>query len=409
MTFKTLTMIQNFITELENQLKSREYHVRYPQLLDKAPKTHVLFLGPYLNATGLYRSIIPYIELNKTQTHSAIINQLIPEENNKGNIKTEWNLSDEIIQWADYIVFPTVTDDLTQNIQLLRSINKKKHLQFVFDIDDNYHIDQPGQNNQTAKDVRKNILKNMSLCNIVTCTNSFLGNFYFQQLATLTNPPKIFLLPNYMHHNCFLNTKITEQKPNKIRVGIILNRTQNQFNDILLIRKNLLEMQKKHKQTELVLFGWNGRIFNNGIMKDALRDVKYTYIERVPISQYFNKLVNLQLDFAIMPLLETTFNACKSHHKLLQYAQAGIPCIVSDVLPYNEILAPEGKSIYEHGYIPALRCKTEEDFTKSIDFFIEKPEARKNMGDKAKEALNQYYTWHTKPNYLSELYKNLHL
>lgn len=405
-------MIDNHITQLITQLQSREYDIRYPQLYDKSQKTHVLFLGPYLNATGLYRTILPYMQLNRSTTHAAIINQLIPNTLKNRNGVTEWYLSDPMIEWADIIVFPTVTDDLTQNIKLLRQINKKPHLKFVFDIDDNYHIDQPGQDTKLATQSREALLKNMSMCQIVTCTNAYLGNFYLQLLHisqknnTTPTLPTFLVMPNFMSFDYMENIKITEPKPTKIRIGMVLNRTQNQFNDIFSIRKTLLNMQKKHKdKIELYLFGWNGRIIQNGNTKDALKDVKYKYIEPVQIYDYFNQLSNLQLDFALMPLLQTEFNACKSHHKLLQYAQMGIPTIVSDVLPYNEIIAPEGKSMFESNYLPALKCKTEEDWTKNIDYLIENTEARKNISNKAQTFVNEHYTWQNKPSFATNVYK----
>lgn len=400
-------MIQNHITRLIEQLKSKEYHTRYPQLLDKSPKTHVLFFGPYINATGLYRTIIPYTELNRSATHSAIINQLIPntEENRKG--KTEWNLSDEMIEWADFMVFPTVTDDLTENIKLLKSINKKPNLKLVFDIDDNYHIDQPGQDAKKAAKSRENLLNNMSKCDIVTVTNAFLGNYYLNLLNLRGSKLPVFLvMPNWMANYYYENVKITEPKPTKIRIGISITRTQNHFNDISPMRKILLETQKKHKdKIEFVLFGWNGRIMLNGTMRDALKDLKYKHVEPVEIHQYFNTLINLQLDFALMPMQSHDFNSCKSHHKLLQYAQAGVPVICSDTLPYNEILAPTGKSMFEPGFLPALKCKTDEDWTKNIDFLIENESARKNISTKAKESVNQYFNWENKREYICNVYK----
>lgn len=400
-------MIQNPITRLIEQLNSKEYHVRYPQLLDKSAKTHVLFLGPYINATGLYRTMIPYWELNKSQTHSAIINQLIPntEKNRTGN--TNWSVSDEMIQWADLIVFPTVTSNLSEPIKLLRQINKKPHLKFVFDIDDNYHIDEPGQNVQERKEKRLNIINNMAMCNVVTCTNSFLGNYYLHIMQKNALKLPVFLvMPNFMHSIYLENIKITQPKSSKKRILIQLSKTQNHMNDALSIRNVLLQIQKKYTdKIEIVLFGFNGKIVEKNIVKDAFRGIKYTHVPPVEIHQYFNTLINLQIDFALMPMLTNDFNASKSHHKLLQYAQAGIPAIVSDTLPYKEIISPDGQSMFESGFLPVLKCKKEEDWIKNIDFLMENENSLKNISTKAKHSVNQYFTWENKPNYICNVYK----
>lgn len=405
-------MIQNHITRLIAQLKSDDYYVRYPQLLDKSNKKHVLFFAPFANATGLYRVILPYQQLNRTSTHSAIITELIPNTQKNRDSMQEWHTSDPIIEWADYIVFPTASDDLTENIKLLRSINKKPHLKFVFDIDDNYHIEEANQDKKLAAESQQAILNNMAMCDIVTTTNAYLGTFYLNLLNQhqITNNQQLktifLLMPNFISDDYLENIKITEPQPTKIRIGITIHRSQKQFADLLLIRKILLNAQKKYKdKIEFVLFGWNGRIMQNGTMKDALQGIKHTYIESVEIHQYFNKLANLQLDFALMPLHNTPFNNSKSHHKLLQYAQFGIPAIVSDTLPYNEILAPEGQSMFTPGYLPALKCKNEEDWTKAIDFLIENTEARKNISEKAKVFVNQEFNLKNKSYYHANVYK----
>ncbi len=142
----------------------------------------------------------------------------------------------------------------------------------------------------------------------------------------------------------------------------------------------------------------------NGIMKDAFQGIKSTYIEPVEIHQYFNTLLNQQLDFCLMPLIDSPFNNSKSHHKLLQYSQIGIPAIVSDVLPYNEILSPTGKSIFEPNYLPALKCKTHEDWIKNIDYLIENEASRKNIAEKAMELVNNMYEWQTKAEYICNVY-----
>lgn len=395
------------LTNLLTQLQSREYHVRYPQLLDKTPKTHVLFLGPYNNATGFYRVIVPYFELNKTQTHSAIINQIIPNTSENRKKNTQWNLSDEMIQWADVIVFPTVTSDLFPIIKELKQVNRKKHLKFIMDIDDNYHVDSINQDNKVANESRKNLINNMVSCNAITCTNMFLANFYQRKIQEAGHKlPDFYIMQNMMYNACLEGIKITEPKPKATRMGIMLTGTETKFSDLFSVRKILLEAQKKYKdKLEIVLFGWSGKIHQKSGFKDALQGVKTTYVEPVDFEKYFNKLANLQLDFALMPLLETEFNKSKSHHKLLQYGQMGVPAIVSDVLPYKEILAPEGSSIFNKGYFPAIRYKDDETLLKAIDFMMENTEARKKIAEISKSTVKEYFTWDGKGQMLTQIYK----
>lgn len=392
----------NFITEKINQLKSNEYYVRFPELLDKSPKKHVLFLAPYANATGLYRVMLPAREINKTNTHLAIINQLIPYDISAPQKKineVNWHLSDELIAWADYIVFPTCTSPIQDHIKMLRSVNKKSHLQFVMDIDDNYHIPNPQENAKTALISRKNLLENMASCDIITCTNQFLGNFY---LNLLNNDkyklPAFFVVPNFMSDAYLKDIQITKPKSQKQRCLISLNPTQ--WNDVFPLNKTFKEINKAYPNLELCLFGWNGKIG----FKDAFDKVKVTLISPVPIDKYFNELANHQFDFALMPLQENDFNASKSHHKLLQYGQMGIAASVSDVLPYSEILASEG-GINNTQFLPAIKIKQSEDILKAVDFYVTNTEAKNNIINNAKVYVNQYHKWENKPNYLQNVYK----
>lgn len=375
-------------------LQKKDYHIRYePVLNPDNSKVHVLYIACLDNATGLYSSIIPAAELNKTSTHQAIVNQIQPYNAETQHQSFDVYINDEILAWADYICFNTVVfKDLKPDMDAIRSVNKKPNLQFVMHIDDNYHHEKFGENQKKAAFDRDQLLKNLSNCDIVTSPSIDLINLYGEMMEQKGYKlPKFKFQPNLMSNDCYSDVTITTPKPSKIQMGLILNPTQ--FMDLAPMRKVLMDVNKKYgSKMDIILFGWDGTKRPAG---NAIQGVNYKHIKPVPVMNYFQTLANLHLDFAIMPLLDNDFNRCKSYHKLLQYSQIGVPAIVSNVKPYTDLLAKDGESIYAPGCIPAVKCSNEPDkWMEKIEFMINNEGARKMMGEKANITVQERYTWH---------------
>ena len=68
---------------------------------------------------------------------------------------------------------------------------------------------------------------------------------------------------------------------------------------------------------------------------DEIRPFVKEYHAGVPTPEYPAKLASLDLDLAIAPIAENSFNDCKSNLKLLEYGILGFPVIASDFGPYR--------------------------------------------------------------------------
>lgn len=333
-------------------------------------KVHVLYISPFLSGVGLYRAIIPYIELNKTDTHSAIITELCPFTNQPFQI----TINDPQIEWADYIVFQTSFHNLKEHIDLFRSINPKAI--FCMDIDDCYHEDMFRQDINIVRPMREQLIKNMNVCDFIVAENETLANYY----TGLTITP-IKIMPNFMNRECLEFDK-KERTTDKTRIGMIFNATQ--FKDIQIVRKPLLEIQK-NKDVEIIVFGFNGILPKPYI--NALQGVNYTHIHHVPVTKYFETLHNLHFDIALQPLVDSKHNHCKSFHKTLQYSMFGIPIVCSDVEPYARTK-----------FLGLWKCKEDEDWIEGINNIdMCGWETNKNIVD------NNYF-WDTNINILTEIY-----
>jgi glycosyltransferase involved in cell wall biosynthesis len=59
----------------------------------------------------------------------------------------------------------------------------------------------------------------------------------------------------------------------------------------------------------------------------------------IDYAEWLNTRNNLAWDLAIAPLNESLFNQCKYFNKYIEFGAAGIPCLFSDVAPYNTVVA----------------------------------------------------------------------
>ncbi len=86
---------------------------------------------------------------------------------------------------------------------------------------------------------------------------------------------------------------------------------------------NVIEATKAHVQW--VFYGHQPQ----GIASDVIE-----YHPPTPLMQYHTKLNSLQLDMAIAPLIDNTFNHAKSNLKLLEYGALSLPTICSNTENY---------------------------------------------------------------------------
>jgi glycosyltransferase involved in cell wall biosynthesis len=80
-------------------------------------------------------------------------------------------------------------------------------------------------------------------------------------------------------------------------------------------------------------------------------------------------------DIMLIPLEDSKWHGCKSNLKILEAASKRIPCIVSNVEPYNV-----------DKDCPVLFVNSQSDWNKHIKYLVNNPEERIKLG-------NQLYEW----------------
>lgn len=114
-----------------------------------------------------------------------------------------------------------------------------------------------------------------------------------------------------------------------------------------------------------------------GMCPDKLRPYIHEFHNGVPIEEYPRKLASLNLDLALAPLEENTFNECKSNLRLLEYGACGFPVISTDIVCYQNDL-------------PVTRVKNRyKEWTAAIRMHLDDLDATASMGDALRDAVQK--------------------
>lgn len=109
------------------------------------------------------------------------------------------------------------------------------------------------------------------------------------------------------------------------------------------------------------------------------------------IMAYPYKAAILDLDFSIIPLIDTEFNRCKSSIKWLEMAALQVPAVTSYVAPYDKMmdLVPNNGIFIEGNDMDA--------WWQGMNKLANEPITRIQMGKTARESVEQFYdankTW----------------
>ena len=105
----------------------------------------------------------------------------------------------------------------------------------------------------------------------------------------------------------------------------------------------------------------------------------------VPVGEFANRMASWAWDISIAPLAENRFNRSKSCIKLLEAAALKIPCLVSDVQPYNEFCSLGGQDL------KWLLCSTAQQWKTKLQILLHEPERRQFLGQRTHEVARLFY------------------
>lgn len=313
------------IKELQDRLNLRNsFDSRYN--IEQDDKIHLLYVSPALNATGYYRMIAPALEINKTDTHKAIITSIETNDFSKKLSDFVNQLDERLIVWADYIIFPSLFSDVSYLMQAIKTLNSA--VQLVMDVDRNYFavpISFPLSQKLTQEKL-KCFETNLGLMDLVTVANDayqkFLKRFIDDRLEN-TNTFVQFIPSLVSRFGYEEMPPLIRNGSQKLRIGLIKPSEE----DLLSLKEVLFKMSSSFK--EKIQFICLGKPHSSKEVDLLFKEIDCELYNSVSFLDYFEKLNSLQLDVVLLPAKEGLYNRHLSSQLFLELSVFGIPAIAS--------------------------------------------------------------------------------
>lgn len=307
--------------------------------------------------TGMkyYRQVSPHIGLNRTRPNEFIITGI--NENDFLNHPAEVFAQFDIIQLSRVDRYELSTK---KNLSLLSLLHAKQSgATVILDIDDYWNLtkEHPAYNQYKQLGLQQDIKTGIALADIVTTTTETLA----QHIRKIN--PNVHVLKNVIDPN-------DEQwKPRAITsplvrfgwIGGVFHRP-----DVELMKASFKQVSRDKdllKQIQLCgTFARNDeyveieKVFTNNYaaLDESYKQYLFNFTPTAEHIGYFKPYRRLwakdvysygdlynQIDVALIPLVASPFNACKSELKLIEAAAMGKAVICSNTEPYQQYLAPK--------------------------------------------------------------------
>lgn len=307
-----------------------DLETRYPELRVNVGK-NILFISPILNKQGIYRMILPALELKESGRYNTIISHILPEDYRKIIDDHNIKLVPELIRWADYIIFAANGQNLEPVLKKIRELNPR--VKIVMDIDKVYHALNP--NNYVTKkftiERQRNLENNLKLVDFSTYPDKVVEDFYKKKIGMNM---KTAILPNllspYQIEGIDMKAKRNVDKDGKFRILIMAD--PDDFDDINSFRETINDVMVRVPETKVYVIG-NGIEFEN---KNPLRFVNYIRVPFEDMTTYYKILWNMNPDLAIVPIKRLSYY--RTYYKILELGLFGIPIVTLNEYPYNHLL-----------------------------------------------------------------------
>jgi glycosyltransferase involved in cell wall biosynthesis len=165
--------------------------------------------------------------------------------------------------------------------------------------------------------------KAMSIADMVTTTTPVLANV-FKEFN-----PNVKVLPN------LVDLTLWQKLPFQAHEGIRMGWTggYSHFEDWKILAQVLPEFMRVNPSVTLVLLGQK---FDGTLIGVDPKRIEYRGWCPTPAYPFVSAI--LDLDFAVIPLVDTDFNNCKSALKWIEMAALEVPAVSSFCSPYAEMM-----------------------------------------------------------------------
>lgn len=312
-----------------------------------------------------WNTAVPVIRLESPARHAGIA--LI-----HGNVGTE--VDPEKVLLGDLVVIQRDFPRLTVACAAVLNRAREHRKPVVYDLDDllfelpAHHLDRLSQH---YADAVLPMLRMVLQADAITVSTAPLAAYLRPLNAS------IWLQPNY------IDEKLWASAPNRIppigqpvTVGYMGSRTH--ASDLVYVAPALLEVAQHYGAHVRFLF-WGLE------PPEALLSLPHSQWIPVTLASYHDfaaYFVKQPCDILIAPLLNDTFNNCKSAIKYLEYSILGCPGVYSRVAPYESVVM-DG--------VNGMLCGTVGEWVQAVARLIDDPELRVSMGIRARDTVREQW------------------
>lgn len=286
-------------------------------------------------------------------------------------------------EWADVIVFnrhyDLGTHSLKNIMRYCRSIGKV----VVYETDDLLQALDPA--NPMYEDMKKHVEQVVTMAKEATvCTTT--GVPLREQLLKFNRDVQV--LPNCIDTDVW---HMRDGGNKRLRVGWAGG--SSHMADMMIVVDVIKRLKREH-DFDFVIFGLSDLPWRENIerlrtkhveqtrnfpamvpaawyvatmkLADILDDLEFEHVSFVPHKEYNETLAKLNLDIGLCPLVDTTFNRCKSAIKFYEYAMVGTACLASKMPPYEGEVGYCAKDRFDDWYKKLKRLIVDAEFRQSL-------------------------------------------
>lgn len=276
----------------------------------------------------------------------------------------------ELVDYYDVFIFSRLLIQ-EQSLNLIEII-KKKGKKIIYDIDD-YLIGEIPKflnlgNTDDSVDARAEMTKQLiPQADLIT-----VGTNEMQKKLNLLNK-NTYVLPNGIDGNFIENKDDNEDS------GYILN--------IVLASTDTVDISTLSEPLKQILDQNHCNLNVIGPISDQVKQItnhaNISFYEKMSYQEFLFFLQKQKNTIGFIPLDNSEFSNCKTPIKYIHYSSLGIPCICSNVKPYNEIIKNEF-----NGFL----ANNTQDW---ISYFniLKNKNTRKQITDNAKKNIIENYTY----------------
>lgn len=257
-----------------------------------------------------------------------------------------------------------------------QTIQKKVNIPLIYEIDDML-IDIPSYN-YASEYYSKNedwVKKCMSICDGMVVSTSVLKERYSEYCKNITIVPNH--LPKFIWGDVYPAHEYYEEGT---KIKILWSGSQNHFSHTQLtpgstggdFGRELLNFIRKTTDK----YDW----YFVGAIPQELNDIKpkLCHVPWKYIFEYPKCVKDIEPDIAIAPLIDNSFNACKSNIKMLEFTAMGAAGVYSDVEPYSHA---------------AVKAKDDEEMIASVEALANSVDLRKRIWKRDYAAIGGQLWW----------------